>query len=92
MPGKWSRSRQLSSTRSVCPDLQLDRYLVTACSVMLAVVLVVGAAGYAGIRWLWSSTTTTAKAARFEQANRAVDLPDNIASQANRYRANAYGE
>jgi len=59
---------------------------------MLAVVLVVGAAGYAGISGLWSSTTTTAKAGRIEQANIDADPPGDIARQANRYRANAYGE
>jgi hypothetical protein len=92
MPGKWSHSRQLSSTQSVQPDLQLNRYLVTAGSMMLAVVLVVGAAGYAGISGLWSSSARTAKAARFEQANRDADPPTRIARPADRFRATAYDE
>jgi hypothetical protein len=78
MPGEWSWSRQLASTRSVVrPDSQFDRYLVTACCMMLAVVLVVGAGGYAGIHGLSSSTTTTAKLATLEQLNREAD-PDRI--------------
>lgn len=60
-------------TRSLRLDLQFDRYPVTACSLMLALVLVVGAAGYAGIHGLLSSTTTRAKAARFERLNREAD-------------------
>ena len=40
---------------------------------MLAVVLVVGAGGYAGIHRHSSSTATTAKLATLEQLNREVD-------------------
>jgi hypothetical protein len=72
--GQWSRSRQLASARSAGVDLQFERYLVTACSLMLAVVLVVSAAGYAVIEGLSSSTTTTAKLAILEQLNRQADL------------------
>jgi hypothetical protein len=50
--------------RVLRPDLQFDRYLMTVCSLVLMVALVVGAAGYASIHALLSSTTTAAKAAR----------------------------
>jgi hypothetical protein len=50
--------------RVLHPDLQFDRYLMTVCSLVLMVALVVGAAGYASIQGLLSSTTTAAKAAR----------------------------
>ena len=74
---RWSWSRPLALTRSVRPDSEFDSYLMTALSLMLAVVLVVGATGYAGIQRLSSSTTTTAKLATFAQLNREVD-PDRI--------------
>ena len=77
VPGRWSWSRQLASTRSARPDLQFDRYLLAAGSLRLALVLVVGASGYVGIHRHSSSTTTTAKLATFAQLNREVD-PDRI--------------
>jgi hypothetical protein len=77
MSGRRSWSRELASTRSARPDLQFDRYLVTALSLMLAVLLVAGAGGYAGIHRHSSSTTTTAKLATLEQLNREVD-PERI--------------
>jgi hypothetical protein len=49
-------------------DRQFDSYLVAMCSLMLTVVLVVGATGYAGIQGLLSSTTNAAKAARARAA------------------------
>ena len=49
--------------RVVPPDLQFDRYLLSLCSLMLMVVLFVGATGYAGIQGRLSSTTIAAKAA-----------------------------
>ena len=79
--GKWSWSRELASTRSVRPNLQFDRYLVAACSLMLAVMLVVGASGYAGIQELSSSSTTIAKLATLEQLSREAD-PDRIVTPA----------
>lgn len=81
MSGKLSRARLLTSTRSLRPDSQFDRYLVTACSLMIALMLVVGAAGYAGIHGLLSSTTTRAKAARFERVDREADQ-DHIVTPA----------
>ena len=54
---------------------------MTALSLMLAVVLVVGATGYAGIQRLSSSTTTTAKRATLEQLNREAE-PDRIVTPA----------
>jgi pheromone shutdown protein TraB len=54
-------------------DSQLNGYLVIACSLMLAVVLVVGAAGDAAIERLSTSATTTAKLAFLEQLNRQAD-------------------
>jgi hypothetical protein len=77
MPGRWSGSGQLALTRSVRTDSQFDRYLVTACCMMLAIVLVVGAGGYAGIRGLSSSSATTAELATLEQLNHEAD-PDRI--------------
>jgi hypothetical protein len=77
VPGRWSWPRPLASTRSARPDLQFDSYLVTACSLMLAVVLVVGATAYAGIQGLLSSSATTAKLAILEQLNREA-IPDQI--------------
>jgi hypothetical protein len=79
MSGKWSRSRQFASTQSLREVLQFDRYLVTACSLMLMVVLVVGAAGYAGIQGLWSPTMTTANAAHPEQSSQ-YRMPRNTSS------------
>ena len=76
MSGRRSWSRQLASTRSARPDLEFDRYLVTALSLMLAVVLVIGVGAYA-IHRPSSSITTTAKLAALEQLNREVD-PDRI--------------
>jgi hypothetical protein len=58
----------------VRPDSQFDSYLLTACSLILAAVLVVGASGYAGIKGLSSSTATTAKLATLEQPNRQAVL------------------
>jgi len=75
MSGRRSWSRQLASTRSARPDLEFDRYLVTALSLMLAVVLVIGVGAYAIHRP--SSSTTTGKLAALEQLNREVD-PDRI--------------
>jgi hypothetical protein len=54
---------------------------MTLCSLMLMVLLVVGATGYAGIQGLLSSTTTAAKAAHIEQLNR-VARPDRIVTPA----------
>lgn len=48
---------------------------------MIALMLVVGAAGYAGIHGLLSSTTTRAKAARFERVDREADQ-DHIVTPA----------
>ena len=76
MSGRRSWSRPLASTRSARPDLEFDRYLVTALSLMLAVVLVAGAGGYAGIH-RHSSSNTTGKLAALEQLNREAD-PDRI--------------
>jgi hypothetical protein len=75
--GRCSWSRPLASTRSVWPDSEFDSYLMTACGLIFAVVLVVGAGGYADIQRLSSSTATTAKLATLEQLNREVD-PDRI--------------
>jgi hypothetical protein len=54
-------------------DSQLNGYLVIAWSLMLAVVLAVGAAGDAAIERLSASATTTAKLAILEQLNRHAD-------------------
>lgn len=62
-------------------DSQLNRYLATACSLILAVVLVVGAAGYAVIESLSTSATTTAKFAILERLNREAD-PNRILTPA----------
>jgi pheromone shutdown protein TraB len=70
-----------STTRSLLPDRQFDRHLMTLCSLMLMVVLVVGATGYAGIQGLLSPSTIAAKAARIEQLKRAA-RPDRIVSPA----------
>jgi hypothetical protein len=67
MPDRWSRSRRFASTRGLHPDLQFDSYLLAICSLMLMVVLVVGAAGYSAVQGLLSSATRTAKAARLDQ-------------------------
>jgi hypothetical protein len=64
MPGKRSRAQTIASTRSLRAESHFDRYIVTAWSLMLAVALVGGAAAYAGIRGIVSSTTTAAEAAR----------------------------
>ncbi len=79
--GRCGWSRPLASTRSVRPDSEFNSYLMTALSLMLAVVLVVGATGYAGIQRLSSSTTTTAKRATLEQLNREAE-PDRIVTPA----------
>jgi pheromone shutdown protein TraB len=81
MFGKWRGSRQLVSTLSVQTDLQFDRCLMTACSLMLMVVLVVGAAGSAGMQRLLSSTTTTAEALRLERVKLDAD-PDSVVTPA----------
>ena len=75
--GRCGWSRPLASTRSVRPDSEFDSYLMTACGLILAVVLVVGVTGYAGIQGFSSSTATTAKLAILEHLNREVD-PDRI--------------
>jgi hypothetical protein len=62
--------QQRALIRSPRPDLQLERYLVTVCGLMLMVAIVAGAAGYAGIRSLLSASTTTEKAASLEQVTR----------------------
>ena len=54
---------------------------MTLCSLMLMVVLFVGATGYAGIQVFLSSTTIAAKAARVEQLNRSA-RPDRIVTPA----------
>jgi hypothetical protein len=77
MPGRWRGSGQLALTRCVRPHSQFDRYLVTACCMMLAIVLVVGAGGYAGIQGLSYSNATTAELSTLEQLNREAD-PDRI--------------
>jgi hypothetical protein len=46
---------------------------VAACSLMLAVMLMVGAGGYGCIHGLSSSSTTTAKLATLEQLSREAD-------------------
>jgi hypothetical protein len=79
--GRCGWSRPLASTRSVRLDSEFDSYLMTACGLILAVVLVVGATGYAGIQGLLSSTTTTAKRATLEQLNREAE-PDRIVTPA----------
>jgi hypothetical protein len=70
-----------STTRSLPPDRQFDRYLMTLRSLMLMVVLVVGATSYAGLQGPLSPTTTVAKAAPVEQSNRAA-RPDRIVTPA----------
>jgi hypothetical protein len=67
-------------------DLELDRYLLTACSLMLMVALVAGSAGYAGIRNCLSASTTTAKVAPLEQVSRQP------APISNRHGVTAYAE
>jgi hypothetical protein len=81
MSGNWSWSRQLASTRSLRPNPEFDRYLVTASSLMLAVVLIVGAAGYAGVDALLLSlsVTTTARAVPLEQFGQYT-MPRNTSS------------
>lgn len=64
MPGKRSRAQAIASTRSLGTESHFDRYLLTAFSLMLAIALVAGAAAYAGIRGIVSSTTSAAAAAR----------------------------
>jgi hypothetical protein len=83
---KWSRSRQLASTRSVRPKMQLERYLVTVCSLMLMVAAVAGAAGYVGICGLLSTSTTSEETASLEQVTRR---PAQISY---RYGVTAYAE
>jgi pheromone shutdown protein TraB len=61
--------------------LQFERYLVTAFSLMLVVVLVVGAAGYAGIHGLLSSTAATPKLAHLERVDREAEA-DNLVTPA----------
>ncbi|MFZ0679772.1 MAG: hypothetical protein WAN07_18895 [Candidatus Binatus sp.] len=75
--GKWNWPRVLASTRSGREDSQLDRHLVASCSLMLAVVLVVGIAGYSVIERFSSSTPTTAKLAILERLN-CEAAPDRI--------------
>jgi hypothetical protein len=55
---------------------------MTMCSLMLMVVLLVGATGYAGIQGLLSCTTTAAKAARLEQQLNRAARPDRIVTPA----------
>jgi hypothetical protein len=55
-------------------DRQCDSYLVAMCSLMLMVMLVVGATGYAGIQRLLSPTTTGAKAASARAATQLTTL------------------
>src|SRR5260370_42631762 len=62
------RDRGIQDLRS---DRQFDSYLMAMCSLMLMVVLFVGAAGYAGIQGLLSPTTTAARAPSADHFNRA---------------------
>jgi hypothetical protein len=63
-------------------DLPFDRYLMSVCSLMLMVALVVGAAGYAGVQGLFSLTTGTAQAARLERANRDANADGVVTADA----------
>ena len=70
-----------STTRSLPPDRQFDRYLATLCSLVLMAILVVGASGYAGLQGLLSSTTAAAKAAPVDQLSREA-RPDRLVTPA----------
>jgi hypothetical protein len=74
------RDRGIQDLRS---DPQFDSYLMAMCSLMLMVVLVVGATGYASIQGLLSSATIAAKAAPVENdhLDRAT-RPDRIVTHA----------
>jgi len=65
------RSRVSASTRSVATKSEVDRYAAAACSLMLMVVLLVGAAGYAGVRWTFLTATAIASAAPEAKADSA---------------------
>src|SRR5271163_816595 len=81
MPGERSQSRLLASTRGLRPDMQFERYLVTACSLLLAVVLVVSTAGYAGIHGLLSTAAPTPKSSHHERVSREAEA-DNLVTPA----------
>ena len=63
------RDRGIQDLRS---DRQFDSYLMAMCSLMLMVVLVVAATGYAGLQGLLSPTITAARAPRADHLNRAA--------------------
>lgn len=69
--------RALASTRCLRDGLEFDRYMAAATSLMLMVVLVVGAAGYAGIRGIFRTAAAAASAPPIADGNREAD-PDRL--------------
>ena len=83
LSGNWRhsrRSRLTASTGSLPPVLELDRYMAAACSLMLLVVLSVGAVGYAGIRGSFDAVAEHASPHAAER-NREAD-PDRVVTPA----------
>ncbi len=65
--------RAPASTRSLRDGLEFDRYMAAATSLMLIVVLIVGAAGYAGIRGIFRTAAAAASAPPTANGNREAD-------------------
>jgi hypothetical protein len=77
MPNNWRGSRPPASARCAVPALEVERYIVMACSLALMVLLVVAMAGYAGIRGILSPTIKAVRATPVEDRNREAD-PDSL--------------
>jgi hypothetical protein len=66
-----------ASTRSLRHGLEFERYAAAACSLMLVVVLAVGAAGYASIRGIFRTAAAAASTPPTADGNREAD-PDKL--------------
>lgn len=76
MPNDWRRSRASVSIQSPRQVTEFERYMAVALSLMLTMVLIVGAAGYARIRRTFSAAAGAASASE----NSQYTMPRNTSS------------
>jgi hypothetical protein len=71
--------KRSSSTRSLQPSREVDRYMVAACGLMLIILLAAGAAGYASVRGAFGLAAETASRPRTIDPDSEADLATPVA-------------
>lgn len=73
----WGQAQSSASSQSVLPAQEVERYIAVACSLALIILLILGAAGYAGVRRLLSFNPKAASVSHVEDGNRKA-APDSL--------------